>query len=85
MKHSSFFSWNKFDFVKAAVMAAGTAISTNLIEILQASKIPTIDQLKAAAIVGLTTGMVYLLKQLITNAQGQLGKKDTSAIEPAKQ
>jgi hypothetical protein len=43
---------------------------------LDSGALPTLAELKSAGIVGLTAGISYLLKNLLTNSQGVVLKKD---------
>ena len=77
MKTSKFLSLGKSDFLKATIMLALSAIVTALIPTLESGTLPTIAQLKAAGIVGLTAGLTYLLKNVLTNSQDQFLKKES--------
>jgi hypothetical protein len=58
------------------VVAFLSAALTGIVAILETSQLPQMSDLKAAAIVGLTAGLSYLLKNVLTNSQGQMLKKD---------
>jgi hypothetical protein len=76
MNQSSFLTLNWRDAVNGFVVAfLGTAL-TGLISTLDAGTLPTLVELKQAGIVGITAGLSYLLKNLLTNAQGQILKND---------
>jgi hypothetical protein len=49
---------------------------TGLITTLDSGTLPTLAELKQAGIVGLTAGLSYLLKNLLTNSQDELMKKE---------
>lgn len=76
MKHSKFFSWNGFDFIKGAVMAAASAGANVVLNIVNDSALPSVTELRNAAVVGVCAGIAYLIKQLFTNSTGQLAKKE---------
>lgn len=73
---SNFLNLDLQDLIKGFVVAFLSAALTGLVAILETSQLPQISDLKAAAIVGLTAGLSYLLKNVLTNSQGQLLKKD---------
>lgn len=76
MTNSSFLGLNVRDAVNGFVVAFfGTAL-TGLIAILDGGRLPENEEIKAAAIVGLTAGLSYLLKNFLTNSQGQLFTKE---------
>jgi hypothetical protein len=73
---SNFLNLDVNDLTKGFVVAFLSAALTGLVAILETSQLPQMTDLKAAAIVGLTAGLSYLLKNVLTNSQGQLLKKD---------
>jgi hypothetical protein len=73
---SNFLNLDLQDLTKGFVVAFLSAALTGIVAILETSQLPQISDLKAAAIVGLTAGLSYLLKNVLTNSQGQLLKKD---------
>jgi len=76
MKQSNFLNLNVNDLTKGFIVAFVSAALTGIVAILETSQLPQISDLKAAAIVGLTAGLSYLLKKILTNSQGELLKKD---------
>ena len=76
MKQSNFLNLDVNDLTKGFVVAFFSAALTGLVAILETSQLPQINDLKAAAIVGLTAGLSYLLKNVLTNSQGELLKND---------
>lgn len=70
------------DFIKGAVMAALTASLTMLYQILQAGGTPTLDQLKASALVGVGAAIAYIIKNFFTNNKGQMLTKDAPPPQP---
>lgn len=76
MKNSNFLNLNLNDLIKGLVVAFfGTAL-VSVVDILNVGRLPELAELKAALIIGLTAAGSYLLKNLFTNAQGNLFKKD---------
>ena len=73
---SNFLNLNLQDLTKGFVVAFLSAALTGIVAILETSQLPQMSDLKAAAIVGLTAGLSYLLKNVLTNSQGQMLKKD---------
>lgn len=76
MNQSSFFSINWKDFGKAVIVAFLTAFVQSLIVVIDGGALPTVSQIKAAAISGAIAAAAYLLKNLLTNSDGQPLKKD---------
>ena len=73
---SNFLNLDLQDLTKGFVVAFLSAALTGIVAILETSQLPQVSDIKAAAIVGLTAGLSYLLKNVLTNSQGQLLKKD---------
>jgi hypothetical protein len=73
---SNFLNLDLQDLTKGFVVAFLSAALTGLVAILETSQLPQVSDIKAAAIVGLTAGLSYLLKNVLTNSQGQMLKKD---------
>ena len=73
---SNFLNLDLQVLIKGFVVAFFSASLTGIVAILETSQLPQISDLKAATIVGLTAGLSYLLKNVLTNSQGQMLKKD---------
>lgn len=73
--NSKLFSLNWQDVAKAVLLFFLAAFLTSLVQILESGAFPTLTQLKSAAVVALTTSMSYLIKNFITNSEGQIGKQ----------
>ena len=73
---SNFLNLNFDDLVKGFVVAFLSAALTGIVTTLDPGVLPTLAELKSAGIVGLTAGLSYLLKNLLTNSQGEILKKD---------
>jgi VIT1/CCC1 family predicted Fe2+/Mn2+ transporter len=73
---SNFLNLNSQDLLKGFIVAFLSAALTGVVATLDSGVLPTLAELKSAAIVGLTAGLSYLLKNLLTNSQGVVLKKD---------
>lgn len=73
---SNFLRLNTSDLVKGFVVAFLSASLTGIVNILDAGTLPLLSDLKQAGIVGLTAGLSYLLKNLLTNSQDEILKKE---------
>lgn len=74
--NSSFGKLNWKDFGKGLLVAVGGSIVTALIPILNSGRLPTIAEFKLIGIAAIAFGGTYLLKNWVTNSNGQLGKKE---------
>ena len=73
---SNFLRLDTSDLVKGFVVAFLSASLTGLIATLDSGALPSLAELKQAGVVGLTAGLSYLLKNLLTNSQDELLKKE---------
>lgn len=73
---SNFLNLNVDDLVKGFIVAFLSTALTGLIATLDSGVLPTLTEIKSAAVVGITAGLSYLLKNLLTNSQGQILKND---------
>lgn len=73
---SNFLNLNIDDLLKGFIVAFLSTALTGLIATLDSGALPTLAELKSAGVVGLTAGISYLLKNLLTNSQGVILKKD---------
>ena len=78
--NSNFLTLNAADFGKGILVSIGTAFFMVLTPVLQSGGMPTMDQLKMAGLAALAAGFTYIGKNLFTNSNGQIAKK-----EPEKQ
>lgn len=76
MNNSPFGKLNLRDLVNGIVVAFLTAALTGLIQILDAGGLPTADQLVVAGKSGLIASLAYLLKNLVSNSQGEMATKE---------
>lgn len=77
MEKSKFLGLNWKDFAKGLFVALIGAFLGAITEILNAGKMPDIDTLKTAGITALAVGVSYLLKNLLTNSNDQILKKES--------
>lgn len=68
------FTLGKFDFLKAALMAAGSPVIEYILQSLSAGGFTDIDWKKAASI-GVATGLLYLSKNFFTNSHTTVVQK----------
>jgi VIT1/CCC1 family predicted Fe2+/Mn2+ transporter len=73
---SNFLNLNIDDLVKGFIVAFLSTALTGLIATLDSGVLPTLAEIKSAGVVGITAGLSYLLKNLLTNSQGQILKND---------
>ena len=73
---SNFLNLNLDDLIKGFVVAFLSSALTGLIVILDNGALPNAAELKAALVVGITSGLSYLLKNLLTNSKGQIAKSE---------
>jgi len=73
---SNFLNLNSQDLLKGFIVAFLSTALTGVVATLDSGALPTLAELKSAGIVGLTAGISYLLKNLLTNSQGVVLKKD---------
>jgi len=76
MNNSPFGKLNVRDLINGIVVAFLTAALTGLIQILDAGGLPTTEQLIVAGKSGLVASLAYLLKNLVSNSQGEMGVKE---------
>ena len=88
MKQSGYGKLNMHDLAKGGIVALLTALLTSLLQVLQSGHLPDKGQLIAALIAGVTAALAYVVKNLATNNQDELLKKnvvhaDAAVTEPA--
>ena len=76
MNTSPFGKLNLRDLLNGIVVAFLTAALTGLIQVLDAGGLPTADQLIVAGKSGLIASLAYLLKNLVSNSQGEMATKE---------
>lgn len=71
---SKFLTLNQKDFIKGLLLSVLTAVVTIVYNSVQAGSL-TFDW-KAIGVTALTTALSYLLKNLLTNSQGEILKSE---------
>lgn len=71
---SKFLTLGRRDLIRSLILAAGTALFTALMPVLQAGSLPNITQLKTAGIAALIAACVYLGNNVFTNSKGNYGR-----------
>lgn len=77
MKNSNLFTLSLKDVVKGFVVAFLTAFISGLSVSLESSALPTIPELQKFALIGLSAGIAYLLKNFLTNSEDKLITKES--------
>jgi hypothetical protein len=73
---SEFLKLGKSDWIRGLYITVGTQISTVLLVTLNSGKIPTLIELKVSTISGVAAGLAYILKNLFTNSNNEILKKE---------
>ena len=73
--NANFLQINLDDLLRGLVVAVVSAILTAILPVIQ-NGIPTVAQLQSIGIVGLTAGVAYLSKNLLTNSKDQMFKPE---------
>lgn len=73
---SKFLNLDIKDAINGFVVAFLSAALTGLVATLDSGALPSVAELKNAGVVGLTAGLSYLLKNILTNSNGELLKKE---------
>jgi len=71
---SNFGKLNLRDLINGLVVAFLTASLTGLVQVLDSGVLPTLAELKSAGLAGVVASLAYLLKNLVTNSQGEMAK-----------
>jgi len=74
MNNSPFGKLNLRDLINGLVVAFLTASLTGLVQILDSGILPSLVELKSAGLAGVVASLAYLLKNLVTNSQGEVAK-----------
>jgi len=81
MSNSPFGKLNLRDLINGLVVAFLTASLTGLVQILDSGVLPSLAELKSAGLAGVVASLAYLIKNLVTNSQGEMAKVEQSAGE----
>ena len=73
---SKFLTLDTKDAVNGFVVAFLSAALTAVLATLDSGTLPTLAELKSAGIIGLTAGLSYLIKNVLTNSNGELVKAE---------
>lgn len=76
MNNSSFGKLNLRDLLNGVVVAFLTASLTGLIQVLDSGVLPTASELKTSVLAGVVASLAYLLKNLVTNSNGEIAKSE---------
>jgi hypothetical protein len=74
--NSTIFTLNWKDLGKGAITAVITAFLTTISVGIYAGRFPSVEELKAAGLTSLAAGCAYIVKNLLTNNQGEFLKAD---------
>ena len=81
MSNSPFGKLNLRDLINGLVVAFLTAAITGLTQILDSGVLPSLAELKSAGLAGVVASLAYLLKNLVTNSQGEVAKVEQGVGE----
>ena len=81
MSNSPFGKLNLRDLINGLVVAFLTTSLTGLVQILDSGVLPSLAELKSAGLAGVVASLAYLLKNLVTNSQGEMAKVEQGAGE----
>lgn len=73
---SKFLTLDTKDAVNGFLVAFLSAALTAVLATLDSGTLPTLAELKSAGIIGLTAGLSYLIKNVLTNSNGDLVKAE---------
>jgi glucan phosphoethanolaminetransferase (alkaline phosphatase superfamily) len=76
MNFSGFFKLNLRDAVNGFLIAFLTAFISGVVSALNSGLFPSIAELKAFALIGITAGVSYITKNFLSNSKGELLKKE---------
>jgi hypothetical protein len=73
---SDFLKLNWQDIVRGLLVAILTAAFIALQPIVERGTLPTLEELKAIGIVGISAGLAYLMKNFLTNSKDKMFKDE---------
>jgi len=76
MNFSALFTLNLRDALNGFLVAFLTAFLSAVVSSLNTGLFPSLTDLKAFAMIGITAGVSYITKNLFSNSKGELLKKD---------
>lgn len=74
--NSPFLKLNFNDLIKGVIVAILSVFLTAILQILESNSLPTWEQLKSIGMVSLIAGASYLIKNLLSNTNGEVFVKD---------
>jgi hypothetical protein len=74
MQQSTLFTLNTSDFIKGLLMAVLSTVITIVYQTVEVGSL--VFDWKAIGTMALTSALAYIMKNLFTNSQGQLFKKE---------
>ena len=76
MKITAFFTLGKRDFFKGLTVSIGTAVTTGLMQSLNAGRFPNNEDLRMIGLASAGAGCAYVLKNLFTNSEDKFMMKE---------
>jgi VIT1/CCC1 family predicted Fe2+/Mn2+ transporter len=73
---SKFLNLDVKDAINGFIVAFLSAALTGIVTTLDSGVLPNVAELKQAGVIGLTAGLSYLLKNLVTNSKGDILKAE---------
>lgn len=73
---SEFLKLNWFDILKGAIVAVASAVVASLLSLLNSGRLPAGDDWKGVGVTALTALLAYLLKNFLSNSEGEPLKKE---------
>jgi len=73
---SKFLNLDVKDAINGFIIAFLSAALTGIVTTLDSGVLPNVAELKQAGVIGLTAGLSYLLKNLVTNSNGDILKAE---------
>ena len=73
---SKFLNLDVKDAINGFIIAFLSAALTGIVTTLDSGVLPNVAELKQAGVIGLTAGLSYLLKNLVTNSKGDILKAE---------
>ncbi len=73
---SKFLNLDVKDAVNGFIVDFLSAALTGIVTTLDSGVLPNVAELKQAGVIGLTAGLSYLLKNLVTNSKGDILKAE---------
>ena len=77
MKNANFFSLKAKDFIKGFILAVLSVVAMGVMTSLNSGALPTMAELKPLLITGISAGLAYLVKNLLTNSEDKFMKGES--------